>query len=204
MKKIMFNDEFLLTAAVEEGEKTMTRRIIPDKVLVEQGIEKATEPYRMEQLAKACPYKVGDIVAVAMNYSKAEKRLEQSRRAEYRAKVAKAHRKDFADQTAGWGNKMFVRAELMPVRIRILSVKAERLKDIHDDECLKEGIMIMSPRYVKNNKRFYYVDWMDKEHCFDTLQRAFRSLITNIEGLNVWQKNPLVWAIEFETVSETL
>lgn len=101
----MFNDEFLLTAAVEEGEKTMTRRIIPDKVLVEQGIEKATEPYRMEQLAKACPYKVGDIVAVAMNYSKAEKRLEQSRRAEYRAKVAKAHRKDFADQTAGWGEQ---------------------------------------------------------------------------------------------------
>lgn len=204
MQKMMFNDEFLLTAAVEEGEKTMTSRIIPEKVLIEQGIEKATEAYRMQQLADACPFKVGEIVAVAMSYSKAEKRLHPSKRAEYREKVAKAHRKEFAEQTAGWGNKMFVRADLMPVQIRILAVKARRLKDIHDDECLKEGIMIMSPRYVKNNKRFYYVDWQDKEYCFDTLQRAFRSLIMNIEGRKACLKNPLVWAIEFELVSETL
>lgn len=204
MQKLMFNDEFLLTTAVEEGEKTMTRRIIPEKVLIEQGIEKATEAYRMEQLAKACPFKVGEIVAVAMSYSKAEKRLKPSERAEYRAKVAKAHKKDFAEQTAGWGNKMFVRADLMPVQIRILAIKATRLKDIHDDECLKEGIMIMSPRFVKNNKRFYYVDWRDKEYCFDSLQRAFRSLIMNIEGRKIYLKNPLVWAIEFELVSETL
>lgn len=33
MKKIMFNDEFGLTKAVLDGRKTMTRRLIPQKVI---------------------------------------------------------------------------------------------------------------------------------------------------------------------------
>lgn len=117
MKKIMFNDRYGLTGAVLSGRKTQTRRIVPKNTPL--GSWKETE-------AKA-HYKVGEIVAVAQSYC------------------------DFYDDTndprifpsgAGWTNKMFVRADLMPHRIRITNVRIERLQDISDEDCIKEGIGI--------------------------------------------------------------
>mgnify|MGYP003319932644 CR=1 FL=1 len=41
---------------------------------------------------------------------------------------------------ASWFNKMFVRADLMPRRIKITHIRVERLQDISDADCLKEGV----------------------------------------------------------------
>ena len=48
MKKIMFNDRYGLTQAVLDGRKTMTRRIIPQKV-----VEYALTTYREEYYSAA-------------------------------------------------------------------------------------------------------------------------------------------------------
>lgn len=58
MKKIMFNDKFLLTQAVLRGEKTQTRRIVKD----------GTPLGNLEETMKHAPYKVGEVVAVAQSY----------------------------------------------------------------------------------------------------------------------------------------
>lgn len=52
MKKIMFNDKYLLTQAVLRGEKTQTRRIVKD----------GTPLGNFEETMKYAPYKVGEVV----------------------------------------------------------------------------------------------------------------------------------------------
>ena len=58
MKKIMFNDKYLLTQAVLRGDKTQTRRIVKD----------GTPLGNFEETMKHAPYKVGEVVAVAQCY----------------------------------------------------------------------------------------------------------------------------------------
>lgn len=196
MKKIMLNDAFGLTQAVLEGRKTQTRRII--KVGKEE-LSRFQEFYynqtfyllKGEELVKAyfyenperLPYKADEIVAIAQAYN------------------------DFYDEGynptlfppgAGWDNKMFVRADLMPHQIRITNVRIERLQDISDEDCLKEGLEwdgIASQ---------YYVNWKKetgrKTFLGNTPREAFAHLIDKVSGKGTWDSNPYVFVYDFELV----
>ena len=72
-------------------------------------------------------YKVGEVVAVAQKY----KDIALDVPVELAAELIKQ---------PGWNNKMFVRADLMPHHIRITNIRVERLRDISEEDCLKEGI----------------------------------------------------------------
>ena len=140
MKKIMFNDKYCLTQAVLNGTKTMTRRAVrrslqdeydswyEDFLYKPVGEEKylSVEEY----VSKRTAYKVGEIVAIAQSYHNLNK-------SGYTAPEWLDH---VCESSAGYENKMFVRADLMPHHIRITDVKVERLQDISDEECLREGI----------------------------------------------------------------
>ena len=121
MKKIMFNDRYGLTQAVIERRKTMTRRMISGSPLLPSDhIEEASYFAGFIQIVAndgetllevESRYKVGEVVAVAQSYN------------------------SFYDDTynpvlfpagAGWENKMFVKAELMPHQIRITGIKCEQ------------------------------------------------------------------------------
>ncbi|RKW57053.1 MAG: hypothetical protein D8H98_13645 [Prevotella sp.] len=115
MKKIMFNDKFLLTQAVLRGDKTQTRRIVKD----------GTPLGNFEETMKHAPYKVGEIVAVAQCY----------------LDIGSPQFDKFGRDVSGNTNKMFVKAELMPHKIKITNVRIERLQDISDEDCLREGII---------------------------------------------------------------
>lgn len=99
---------------------------------------------------------------------------------------------------AGYKNKMFVRADLMPHHIRITDVKVERLQDISDYECLKEGLK------VSGNGRFYFQQMvaykLSINKYFDTPREAFAYLIDEISGNGTWESNPWVFAYSFESV----
>jgi len=114
MKKIMFSDKYLLTKAVLDGTKTMTRRILKE----------GTPLGNWEETAKHLPYKVGDIVAIAQSYNS----------------IGKPQYDKFGKCVPGNSNKMFTRAELLPHHIKITDVKVERLQDISDEDILKEGV----------------------------------------------------------------
>lgn len=110
MKKILFNDEFLLTKAVLDGRKTQTRRIVPQKELDKinlfqkkyydatfdrlEGVELLTHYFFTEKLGKL-PYNVGEMVAVEHS---------------------------------------------MPHQIRITDMHIERLQDISEEDAIAEGI----------------------------------------------------------------
>lgn len=176
MKKIMFNDKFLLTQAVLNGTKTMTRRVIKKEIPI--GNWQETE--------KTLRYKVGDIVAVAQCY----------------LDIKKPQFDKFGHDVAGNTNKMFVRADLMPHHIKITDVKVERLQDISDEDCLKEGIMHFIPADDEEctEEGYGYLTSDGGLFMFDTPREAYASLINKISGKGTWERNPLVGAYTFERV----
>ena len=196
MKKLMFNDRYDLTQAVIEGRKTMTRRVISGgQLLPEDRIEDASicpdgfvsiiANGGESLMGGKCHYKVGEIVAVAQRYY-------------YVVSSGCDIPVDGMDRTPGWRNKMFVRADLMPHQIRITGIKCERLQDISEADCLKEGIR---QAYAESILGMYgYIDHKGTGLWFNTPREAFASLIDKVSGRGTWASNPWVVAYEFELV----
>lgn len=147
------------------------------------------------RLSKYTRYKVGEIVAVAQNYFSTYDESKWENGIWYN---------EFADGSditnhAGWLNKMLVKAEYMPHQIRITGIHCERLQDISDAECLKEGVRVEFAR--NGSPMYYYFDtkrW--REVWFDTPREAFAALIDKVSGRGTWASNPWVVVYEFELV----
>ena len=187
MKKIMFSDKHLLTQSVLNGAKTMTRRLLRGNVPLGNW----------EETVKHLPYKVGDIVAIAQPYKDIIECM-----AEYSDIIINVDGSINREFKAGWTNKMFVRADLLPHHIRITDVKVERLQSLSDDEVLREGIypqrFFHKVEYVFATKRKMNntpVHWLK---TFPTPREAFAALIDKISGKGTWESNPWVAAYEFK------
>lgn len=201
MKKIMFNERYRLNQAVLEEWKTQTRRIInaPENatgcellVVQKQHREYVSEKrvlviHTTDHLGVKIdiPYQVGEEVAIAQSYRDVSHEVFL-----FATKVrGKEHR-------VGWGNKMFVRAHLMPHRIKIINVCVERLQDISDDDCLKEGIVHNHARGDREKEDYGFGD----AFWFTTPRKAFAALIDKTCGRGTWDSNPWVFVYEFELV----
>lgn len=94
---------------------------------------------------------------------------------------------------------MFVKPELMPHQIRITDVRVERLQDISDEDCLKEGI---APMIV--GCEYYVFSFIDKEKGrfldYKTPREAYAALIDKVSGKGTWESNPYVFVYDFELV----
>lgn len=198
MKKIMFNDRYGLTQAVIEGRKTMTRRLEFDDELQQMVTDSDSYYYDDGYLVFATQgvdihhvktrYKVGEVVAVAQSYEQAgiQSWAYLSRPEIDGYQIISTHK--------GWRNKMYVSADLMPYQIRITGIRCERVQDISDDCCLKEGI-----RYVPDVNMFYFKDVSREEgFYFGNPREAFAALIDKVSGRGTWKSNPWVVVYEFE------
>lgn len=199
MKKIMFNDG--LTQAVLKGWKTMTRRIIKTPRAMEgkdvygfcvvkypndgNAIEVMAVDENGAQINNILPkFSPGEVVAVAQRYSEIMPSLADSF-----YQPAPGYMKN----KAGWDNKMFVRSDIMPHRIRITDVRIERIQDISDEDCLDEGV-----EYRGDLCGFIHpLDGV----TYDTPREAFASLIKKISGKKAWEDNPWVFVYKFELVN---
>ena len=131
-------------------------------------------------------YNLGEIMAVAQSYRDIGAECFETDASILRA--PELHR------MAGWANKMFVKSELMPRRIRITGIKGERLQDISNADCLKEGI-----RYFPEINKFYFEDIRREEgFYFDNPREAFAALIDKVSGRGTWASNPWVVVYEFD------
>ena len=173
MKKIMFNDKFGLTKAVLEGRKTQTRRIFASKSTLLPDDCKSSDRYSY--------YKVGETVAIAQRYKDCGLTNESMK------------------SYPAWVNKIFVKAELMPHQIQITGIKIERLQDISEEDCLKEGIYedggndSFIPHYFYN----YYNSNSDG---FKTPQLAYAHLIDKINGKGTWNSNLFVLVYDYKLI----
>lgn len=133
----MFKDRYNLTQAVLNGTKTMTRRLVGDR-MTDDDIKAYLNGYT--ELANKCAYyKIGEVVAVAQCYETlANNGYLNEMTTPANNAVGCEFKKDYCNR--GWSNKMFVKPALMPHQIRITNIKVERLQDISDEDCLKEGV----------------------------------------------------------------
>ena len=209
MKKIMFNDKFLLTKAVLEGRKTQTRRLIKccktfkgewvagfnihirpsDKKVVGLPCMYDADEREFDGGEILPKYKVGEVVVVAQSYKSVydEQGLETMDMLVQNMK-----------NSSGWDNKMFVRGDLMPHKIHITDVRVERLQDISDEDCIKEGV-----RKVVNENGIYVqycVGKGDNACSFENPREAFAYLINKVSRKDVWEENPYVFVYDFELV----
>ena len=212
MKKIMFNDEFLLTKAVLEGRKTQTRRIITPQPTYKDdcgicwkgyayglsiGFNEPFGSYRNFVLGteydKSCRrYRKGEVVAVAQSYR------DCGGVNEYGVPMWEIISQRVGGTNAGWDNKMFVRGDLMPHKIHITDVRVERLQDISDVDCIKEGVR----KVVNENGIYvqYYVGKGDNACSFENPREAFAHLINKVSKKDVWSENPYVFVYDFELI----
>ena len=207
MKKIMFNDRYGLTQAVLEGKKTMTRRlmtmtlhkkngkeltpVVPDDMFIASD---GTAHFQVGRNGYMVPkqnqpaYHVGEEIAIAQSYHMLNKS----------GFVAPEGLDHTCESSAGYENKMFVRADLMPHRIIIRKVDVQRLQSISDEDCMKEGIM--EGEFMNTWDTFNFDEWGDVPNHI-TIKRprdAYRNLIDRISGKGTWQRNPWVYVYEFE------
>lgn len=220
MNKIMFNDRFNLTKLVLEGKKTQTRRIEIDcnirfylynyegsypKIEDNKICIYSDDGYLLAY--KKTRYKIGEEVAIAQSYKELG----------YDADALDRSPKDWRvirgtlGESKGWNNKMFVRAEACKHHIRITNIKVERLQDISDEDCLKEGITEVSGEFeahtvlqdgyygerIRVIKRYYGIEYYE---LGESPREAYGTLIDKISGKGAWESNPYVIVYEFELI----
>lgn len=198
MKKIMFNDRYGLTEAVLSGRKTQTRRIYTTPANAYGGLEVENGSIisfdaNGNEIVTRPKYKVGEVVAIAQSYKNVGYDPE--------APLMEANGIGGYVKTKyspGWTNKMFVRADLMPHHIRITNVRVERLQNISDEDCIKEGIV---KRYNCGGIPYYKLNPNDDGIViYRTPQEAYAALIDRISGKGTWESNPYVFVYDFELV----
>lgn len=192
MKKIMFNDKYGLTQAVLDGRKTMTRREIKSNPATSIYLNTLRDIDVFNGYffyKKHAHYQVGEVVAIAQSYNDCVAQASES------FGLRKNLEKGLKDK-AGWNNKMFTKAELMPHHIRITNIRVERLQDISNEDCLREGII----KHPTVNGYCYEQEGLRME--LETKPRhSFSRLIDKVSGKGTWESNPWVFVYEFELVN---
>lgn len=89
-----------------------------------------------------------------------------------------------------WKNKLFMPASDARHFIKITSVRAERLQDISDEDCIKEGIIFDGSVYSNGLDNIQYLE----------PRAAYKALINSIDGKDTWDNNPWVWVYDYEFI----
>ncbi len=205
----MFNDKYGLTQAVLEGRKTQTRRLFKNNNYKNPFLNECLGRIHVNEIFKdteISQYAIGEEVAVAQSYDDIymEKNAPCPIPDEYRLN---AYNKGFNKGHKGWKNKMFVSADDMPFHIKITNVRVERLQDISEEDCLKEGVYYHTEP-PKHHEYDRYSPWspsvkpykFGSEKYFCSAKYAFKHLIEKVSGKGIWESNPWVFVYDFELI----
>lgn len=168
----------------------MKKIMFNDKCGLTQAVLEGRKTQTRRSRFKTARYNIGEEIAIAQKYSD----ITNSTSSTLRQELA---------QQPGWNNKMFVRADLMPHRIRITNIRIERLQDISDEDCIAEGIRRFGKEYVRFKKEYCYTCQnyaVTDFYSFSTPREAYAALIDKISGKGTWESNPWVFVYDFELV----
>ena len=209
----MFNDKYGLTRAVLEGRKTQTRRMLNPTMFFKRM--KTYEGWSKEDISawkRSCKtrlyeaqgaelqqmldyallfsrYKIGEDVAIAQSYKDIH--------VEILREVGDWDLKKEFLLSKGYNNKMFVKADKMPHAIQITDIRAERLQDISEEDCLAEGIWRADNVGLEGTTYWYHGL---ANSSFRTPQDAYASLIDHISSKGTWASNPYVFVYDFKLI----
>lgn len=217
-----FNTRYGLTEEVINGRQTETIRVEPICKLVDGWVELGYTRIEVVKNGKVrfhndktgtyveekTRYAIDEVVTVAQSYKDAG--INPDHIVSYKDDGTPVS----AIQSPGWTNKMFTKPDihvwnkdgnrfvftyLMPHRIRITGIRIERLHDITDESCLREGIryekeLATSRPYGCSNEYGAFVE------LGSTPREAFAALIDKVSGRGTWESNPYVVVYQFELV----
>lgn len=211
MKKILFNNKYGLEQAVIAGRKNMTRRIIKGdfediKAFHANGDWHFIADTKDGDSVEVKPaYVIGEKVAIAQAY--------QTLRWPALPGVDWEAITDEVTHSKGRNNKMFVKAEYMPNRIRITNIKVERLQDISEEDAMREGVFKYDKPPLHHEADMFapwapYVrpyKWVSDNLVYRcTARYAFAYLIDKISGGGTWNRNPWVFAYGFKLIEKQI
>ncbi len=171
MKGICFIEQ--LTLATVEGYKTQTRRLGKPR------------------------FKIGEVVYLKEPYAIVEN---GSRFARDGVPVgAPLYKYNYPHCAIKWKNKLFMPAEVARYFIRITAVRPERLQNISDNDCMREGI-IASKDPIGMPDGYNWVPYSNYQYL--TPRLAYAALIDKINGRGTWGSNPWVWVYDYELIEK--
>jgi len=104
-----------------------------------------------------------------------------------------------------WKNKLFMPESAARVFIEITEVREERLQDISEEDCIKEGIT----RHHASGMNWYENGLSIKiknslpQSGWTTAREAYAALIDHINSKGTWDSNPLVYVYGFRKYDRT-
>lgn len=193
-RPILFNTS--MVQAILEGRKTQTRRLVKNRLTIEQAeFENGnrpnvtlSEPSLQHYIDNDCPYgQVGDLLWVRETFmdlsgTGVEHRDSEGKLQRYAyatdclsGSYSDELRKDFGLK---WTPSIHMPRSASRILLEITNIRVERLNDISEADCLKEGVGSPILRDCKKPK--------------------FMQLWESINGADSWAVNPWVWVVEFK------
>lgn len=209
MKGICFIEP--LHGKTVKGIKTETRRIITKQPLENESIKPFVKGFfgiyhkvggiDNLKLTLKPRYNVGDIL-----YLKEPYYILESKQIEYRYEPT-FFLEGCVMPKWQWKNKLFMPASAARHFIKITAVRAERLQDISNEDCIKEGICqtdCIAEDYFEPVYENSYNETSNKSGIlciqYDTPREAYAALIDAINGKDTWDNNPWVWVYDYELI----
>ena len=200
-KPILFSTP--MVQAILDGRKTQTRRIIKPQPESVDHVSHKTIPYNgsPEFLLSnlKCPYgQIGDMLWVRETWWHNRETWGDSEVFLYRADFP-IDGYDHVDAYK-WKPSIFMPKDVCRIKLRITDIRVERLQDISEEGAIAEGV---GSGFQMN------AGYPDYEHIVngvctitqDTAKMSYWSLWDSINGKGSWDKNPWVWVITFERIT---
>lgn len=96
------------------------------------------------------------------------------------------------DDNMSWSNKLFMPAAAARYFIKITDLRAERLQEITNQDCIKEGIF----KHI-SHARVFWKNGLDGL-MYEKPRDAYAALINKISGKGTWESNPFVWVYDYK------
>jgi hypothetical protein len=106
---------------------------------------------------------------------------------------------------AEWRNAILMPAKYARYFIKITGVRCERLQDISDEDCMREGVCTVKEMTNRDLSGFAYEGFnfsMRQSIGFSTAKNAFADLIDETYGKGTWDSNPYVWVYDFKLLKK--
>lgn len=110
---------------------------------------------------------------------------------------AQVFNKDGSEKMIPWKPSIHMPKVACRLKLKIVSIRVERLHDITEEEAIREGIEPMPAIWGTPQWRDYVNGGSTGWPC-----NSFVSLWTSINGDDSWKDNPWVWRIEFTVLPQ--
>lgn len=106
----------------------------------------------------------------------------------------------FAKSEFRWKPSIHMPKEACRLRLKIKSIRVERLMDISEQDAIAEGVRQRFGGFINyaNPSKIFTETYPFLSRKYSAAQMSYLSLWENINGENSFEENPWVWVIEFE------